>query len=60
MHVTGVFSLLPVFILFSQSESPGSKAKSGGAEATTTPERKRRRKSKIEPLDINEIEAGKP
>ena len=43
-----------------QSESPGSKSKSGGAEASTTPERKRRRKSKIEPLDINEIEAGKP
>lgn len=43
-----------------QSESPGSKGKSGGVETTPTPERKRRRKSKIEPLDINEIEAGKP
>ena len=42
-----------------QSESPGGKTKPGGVETTSTPERKRRRKSKIEPLDINEIEAGK-
>lgn len=41
-----------------QSESPGGKVKPGGVETTPTPERKRRRKSKIEPLDINEIEAG--
>ena len=47
-------------LLSFQSESPGGKTKPGGVETTPTPERKRRRKSKIEPLDINEIEAGMP
>ena len=44
-----------------QGESPESKIKTEGAESTMTPERKRgRRKSKIETLDIHEMEAGKP